>query len=101
MKTCFIIGRKAEVIDNIRNELSVPGVRIIGGTSLEELQLANDNFDISKVILGAGLDLNVRLEIIRYIFENSSTISVHMKDWDSGPGGMLPFVKSCLTHEIG
>jgi hypothetical protein len=48
--------------------------------------------------MGAGIDLNVRLDIIRYIFETSQSTTVHMKDWESGPKGMLPFVNSILNE---
>ena len=53
--------------------------------------------DIDHVIMGAGLDLEVRLEIVREIFLASDTTTVHMKDVASGPDGLLPFARSVLT----
>ena len=53
--------------------------------------------DIDHVIMGAGLDLETRLEIVREIFLTSDTTTVHMKDFASGPDGFLPFVRSVLT----
>jgi len=53
--------------------------------------------DIDHVIIGAGLDLETRLEIVREIFLTSDTTTVHMKDFASGPDGFLPFVRSVLT----
>ncbi len=47
--------------------------------------------------MGAGIDLEARLAIIRQIFEASNSTTVHMKDRDSGPTGMLPFVNGVLT----
>jgi hypothetical protein len=46
---------------------------------------------------GAGLDLDIRLEIVREIFQTSETTTVHLKDVASGPGGFLPFVRSVLA----
>jgi hypothetical protein len=53
--------------------------------------------DINHVIMGASLDLETRLEIVREIFLTSDTTTVHMKDFASGPDGFLPFVRSVLT----
>ncbi len=50
--------------------------------------------------MGAGLDLDVRCEIIKLIFSLSHTTTVHMKDYASGPEGMLPFVNSVLKGLI-
>ncbi len=49
------------------------------------------------VIMGAGLDIDVRLDIIREVFELSDSTTVHMKDFASGPQGMLPFVRAVLS----
>jgi hypothetical protein len=46
--------------------------------------------------MGAGLDLDVRLEIVRQIFDSSETTTVHMKSHLPGPGGYLPFVRAVL-----
>jgi hypothetical protein len=47
--------------------------------------------------MGAGLDIDVRLEIIRTIFTMSDSTTVHMKDVASGPEGFLPFVRALLS----
>ena len=52
---------------------------------------------IGHVIMGAGIALDDRLAIVKHAFETSTSTTVHMKDWDSGPGGMLPFVNGLLT----
>jgi hypothetical protein len=52
---------------------------------------------IDIVIIGAGLNIDVRCEIIKLIFSLSDTTTVHMKDYASGPQGMLPFVNSVLN----
>lgn len=42
---------------------------------------------VDMVIMGAGIDLSLRLEIIKTIFEKSDKTSVHMKDRASGKAG--------------
>ena len=72
-------------------------MNLIGGTSLADVKQAFQAQDIDVVIMGAGLDLEDRLEIIRFIFESSKSTTVHVKDWDSGPKGMIPFVNAILA----
>lgn len=52
---------------------------------------------IDTVIMGAGIDLDSRLAMIRHVFEHSNATTVHMKDRDSAKAGMLPFVAAVLT----
>lgn len=97
MKNCLLLGRKGIIVDDVKNNIDVTDINLFGGTSLQDVK---DNFDqqsIDIVIMGAGLDINDRLEIIKYIFESSKSTTVHMKDWDSGPAGMLPFVNGVIN----
>ena len=48
------------------------------------------------VIMGAGLELQTRLDIVREIFSRSRTTTVHMKDSASGPEGFPAFVESII-----
>ena len=49
------------------------------------------------VIMGEGIKINNPIDIIRYIFDHNKPTTVHMKDWDSGPAGMIPIVKGVLN----
>jgi|AP95_1055475.scaffolds.fasta_scaffold92212_2 hypothetical protein len=100
MKNILLIGRLGINIPNLQTGIENKNINLFSGTNLEEVKDAfnqNDN-QIDSVIMGAGIDLNVRLDIIRYIFETSQSTTVHMKDWESGPKGMLPFVNSILNE---
>jgi hypothetical protein len=55
--------------------------------------------NIDHVIMGGGIPLETRLEMVRVIFESSETTSVHMKDVASG--GFPPFVRSVLSGLLG
>jgi len=48
--------------------------------------------------MGAGIELERRLEIISAVFELSDKTTVHRKDAASGPQGMLAFVRAILTR---
>jgi len=34
---------------------------------------------------------------VRYVFTTSNTTTVHMKDWETGPEGFVPFINSVLS----
>lgn len=96
-KNVLLLGRKEFVLDDVRSELSVKNVSFHSGTSLDDVrQLFNDQH-VDAVIMGAGLELGLRLRIVDHIFSVSNGTTVHMKDWDSGPEGMLPFIDKILT----
>ena len=98
MKNCLILGRKATIVDEIQKSADAIGVNLLAGTSLQDVKDAFGETAIDVVIMGAGLDIEVRLEIVRYVFETSNSTAVHMKDRDSGPAGMLTFVQGVLSR---
>ena len=95
-KTVLLLGRKGIVLDDVRRELSSQDVTLLGGTSLDDVRTAFAGRSVDVVIMGAGIDLETRLEVVRHIFTVSNSTTVHMKDFDSGPSGMLPFVDGIL-----
>lgn len=97
MKNCLLLGRKGMVIDELKANLNVSNINLFGATNLAEVVAIFNVHKMDIVIMGAGIELNDRLDIIRYVFENSKSTSVHMKDWNSGPAGMLPFVNGVLS----
>jgi hypothetical protein len=97
MKTCLIVGLKPTVIEDAKNHVTAKNVVFYTATNLQEVKDIFSQHHIDIVAMGAGLDLKDRLNIVQYIFENSNSTSVHMKDKDSGPTGMLPFVNQILN----
>jgi hypothetical protein len=76
---------------------------LFSATNLEEVKyaFAKSNNHIDILITGAGIDLEARLEIVRYIFTTSNETSVHMKDPATGPEGFLPFINDVLEGLLG
>jgi hypothetical protein len=99
-KSILLLGRLGLNVENVRKNLSVRDVELLAGTNLKEVKTAFDESTIDIVIMGAGIDLNDRIAIVRYVFETSSSTTVHMKDRQSGPAGMLPFVDNVLKGLI-
>jgi hypothetical protein len=96
-KNVLLLGRTAIVVDDVRQQLSMPDIQFFGGSGVDDVRSAFAQAHIDHVIMGAGIDLETRLEIIREIFSSSDTTTVHMKDYASGPQAFLPFVRSVLS----
>jgi len=100
MKNCLLLGRKGMIVDDVKSKIDAQDVNLFGGTTIDDVKQVFEDQSIDVVIMGAGIDIETRLEIIRYIFEVSKSTTVHMKDWDSGPAGMLPFVNGVLNGTV-
>lgn len=90
----LLLGRKPFVVEDVKSQLEVDA-NLFTGTGIHDVKEAfKEKIDV--VIMGAGIDIDKRLEIIKEVFSLSKTTTVHMKDWESGPEGMLLFVNSVL-----
>ena len=72
-KRVLLLGRRGVVVEDVQQQLRMPDVRLFVATGLDEVRSAFADADIDHVIMGAGLDLEARLEIVREIFLASDT----------------------------
>ena len=97
MKKILLVGKQ---LNNIppAEQLSIRDASYFAAPGLTEVRdiFEQNNNEIDIVIMGAGIELEKRLEIVRYVFNTSDTTSVHMKDYASGPEGFLPFINGVL-----
>ena len=77
--------------------LELAGVDYETGSSIEELRAALARGTFEHAIVGGGLPLDTRLELVRAVFEHSDAITVHMKDRASGPQGYVPFIRAVVA----
>src|SRR5215217_1270250 len=96
-RNILLLGRRGAVVEEVRRELAIPGVELFGGTGIEDLRSAFAGAEIDHVIIGAGIDLEARLELVAEVFRLSDTTTVHMKDRATGLEGFLPFVRALLS----
>ena len=98
MKNVLIIARLQTSIPT-PDQVAVKNISIFGAVTLADVKrvFTDNEKKIDIVITGAGIELEDRLEIIKYIFETSDNVSVHMKDRASGQQGFLPFINQVLT----
>ncbi len=95
-KNVLLLGRTGVVIKEAQQQLDMPDLQLFDGTGIDDVRAAFAETSIDHVIMGAGIDLEIRLEIIREVFLLSDTTTVHMKDRVSGSQGFLPFVRSVI-----
>ena len=94
-KKFLILGRLDSVVADAK-QFARPDLEVFRGTSVEDMRSTFARTNIDHVIMGAGIDLEIRLQIIREIFQLSETTTVHMKDRASGPQGFMPFIHAVL-----
>jgi hypothetical protein len=97
VRRVLLLGRLGVVVEDAQEQVRMPDVQLLVATGLDEVRSAFAQADIDHVIMGAGLDLEARLEIVREIFLASDKTTIHLKDFASGPDGFLPFVRSVLA----
>lgn len=95
-KNVLLLGVTGVVIEDAQQKLGMPNLRLVGGTGLDDVRSCLAEGGLDHVVMGAGIDLETRLEIIREVFQSSDTTTVHMKDRISGKQGFLPFARSVL-----
>lgn len=100
-KTILVLGRKGFKVSNVEAKVNDPDITVLTGTSIEDVKeafadLKKEDKTIDHVFIGAGIEIEKRLEIIKEIFKCSDGTTVHLKDKISGGQGMMPFVKGTL-----
>lgn len=96
-KTILLLGRKGILVEDAKAQIDDPNITVYGGTCLEDVKSVFAETQIDHVFMGAGIEIEKRLEIVNEIFSLSQTTNVHLKDATSGPAGFLPFVKRVLV----
>lgn len=96
-KRILLLGVKATVVDDVRQQLHLPDVELFAGSGIDDVRAAFAQADVDHVIMGGGLDLETRLAVVREVFQSSDRATVHLKDHLSGPEGFLPFVRAVLV----
>jgi len=92
----LLVGLTDVVVGDAQAHLDMPDLRLFTGTGIGDVRSAFAQARIDHVIMGAGIDLDTRLAIVREVFQSSDTTTLHMKDHASGKDSFLPFARSVL-----
>jgi hypothetical protein len=98
MKKILLVGKQLTSVPSL-DQLIIKDANYFAAPDLKTVQqiFEKNNNVIDIVIMGAGIELEKRLEVVRYVFNTSNTTTVHMKDWETGPQGFVPFINRVLT----
>jgi len=91
----LLVGRTPAVIADVLERVDAPTVTFFTGNSLEDVAAILKRTPVDHTILGGGIELDTRLQIVRTVFESSTSTTVHMNS-PSGPDSYLPFVRAVL-----
>lgn len=83
-----------------RSRLDISDVNLSGGTGIGAVRSAFNAGAVDHVMIGGGLDLGVRLEVVREVFQTSQSTTVHLNS-PSGPASFLPFVHAVISGLLG
>jgi len=100
-KKILLLGVLDSILADVQQQVARPDLELFRGTSVEDVRSTLARTNIDHVIMGGGIALEIRLEMVREIFQSSDTTSVHMKDQASGSQGFLPFVQAVLRGLSG
>ena len=90
----LLVGRLPYVIGNVASELDHLPIRWLGAHDHGEvIRQLDTEPDIACVIMGGGLDDDLRGDLVAVIAEKRPDICIHIKDRASGPEGLVPFVE--------
>ena len=93
MKNILLLGRLASIVDKLTDELSNENVLIHGATNAKEAVQQLDSHTINIVVMGGGLDDDIRAELCQLIWSKREDLTIHIKDRASGPSSMADFIK--------
>src|SRR6201989_3016655 len=102
MKKILLVGKQLTSVPPLGQQ-NIKDVQYFAAPDLKTVQhiFKENNNAIDIVIMGAGIELEKRLEVVKYVFNASNTTTVHMKDWETGPEGFVPFINRVLASLPG
>ena len=97
----LLIGRLPHVIGNVAEQLDHLPIEWLGAHDHAEVvrQLETEP-RIACVIMGAGLDDQIRGDLIGVIATLRPDVCIHLKDRASGSDGLVPFVDRVVHQEL-
>jgi hypothetical protein len=97
----LLVGRLPGVVGDVATRLEDMPIRWLGAHNREEVvQQLESEPGIACVVMGAGLDDEVRGELIGVIASRRPDITIHLKDRASGPDGLLPFTRRVVEAMV-
>lgn len=94
----LLVGKLPGIVGHLADELEDLPIRWLGAHDHGEVayQLEHEP-GIALVIMGAGIEDEIRGDLVGVIAAVRPDVSIHLKDRSSGPEGMADFVRRVAT----
>jgi DNA-binding response OmpR family regulator len=96
MKNILLLGRLASKVNELAADVNDSQISLHPATNAEEASRQLDEQQIDLVVMGGGLDDEIRAQLCRLIWAKRDDLSIHIKDRASGPAAMAEFIKRII-----
>jgi hypothetical protein len=96
-KNVLLLGVRKDLIPDFAHQISMSDIQLFTGTGIDDVRSVFGQTHIDHVIIGGGIDLKTRVNIIQEVYHSSDKTTMHMKDQISGPEGFVPFARAVLS----
>jgi hypothetical protein len=97
----LLVGRLQSVVEDIASQLEDLPIQWLAAHDRDEVARQLDvEPNIKCVVIGAGLEDNIRGDLVGVIAARRPDICIHLKDRSSGPAGMAQFVRRIVAIEV-
>jgi hypothetical protein len=97
----LLIGKLPHVIGNVAKVLDHLPIEWLGAHDhAETVRQLECEPRIACIIMGAGLDDQIRGDLIGLVAIMRPDLPIHLKDRASGPEGLVPFVERVVRMEV-
>ncbi len=99
-RTAMLLEPGRGMLDPMRARVEVPGWHVRVGSSVQDVAdaLIEDGLDV--LIIGPGVELDVRVQCVKLIFTLSRNTAVHLSDLSGGSEGTMAFVQRVLGEPV-
>jgi len=97
----LLVGRLPGIVGHLADQLEDLPIRWLGAHDhAEVLRQLEAEPGVCCVIMGAGLNDEIRGDLVSAIASARPDISIHLKDRASGPAGMADFVRKVANGVV-
>lgn len=94
----LLMERLNIVVEDAKGQFNVPDSEDFTTTELAQVKAIFHDHSIQHVFMGAGIEIEQRLEIVRSVFQDSEkNTTVRRKDAASGQKGCFPVAQAILS----
>jgi len=93
------VGRPSNIANLELNSFINQGIQIETATTLIEVEAVVRGHDIDTVVIGAGLEKDLRASIVKMLLEFEQTYSIYLCAKDTGPEGLVDSIDRIIKSE--